>query len=113
LHELQRISLAVAHCLDACCGETYPLARVADCLERLRHAGWRERDRRLVERSVLRALRRIARDCASAGSDSPVRTPPYEKPISTPDANHRQAFLEEERRAVMRSLHFPRRAINS
>lgn len=96
----ERIAEAVAHGLDSCCGDEYPLARIADCLEGLRQNGWRARDRHLVEVAILRALRRFA-DPASETGAAPEDWLAVDRPFCSTD---RQVQELIDRRAALHSL---------
>jgi len=47
---------AISECLDRCYQSGAPVAKLADCLENLKHHGWERPDTRRVEVSVLRML---------------------------------------------------------
>jgi hypothetical protein len=70
VNRVQQVSEAIADCLTTCTAAEFPLARIAEFLDELRNRGWKERDRHLVEVTVLRALLRIA--ARQAGLPQPL-----------------------------------------
>jgi len=63
---MERIAAAVTQGLDSCCGDEYPLARIAEYLDQLRRFGWCARDRHCVEKGLLRVLRRFVERVSEA-----------------------------------------------
>ena len=56
------IRTAISDCLDRCYQSGSPVARLAECLEKLRNSGWDQVNTRRVEVSVLRMLSGLSRD---------------------------------------------------
>jgi len=52
----QRVDDAIRACLDHCRGRDSPLASLLAFVEELRHAGWNDFDRRVVEKAAMLLL---------------------------------------------------------
>jgi len=59
------IRTTISECLDLCYQSGSPVAKLAECLENLKHHGWERADTRRVELAVLRMLSGVSRDIES------------------------------------------------
>jgi hypothetical protein len=67
-----RVREAVERCLETCHGNAAPLAKLAECVEKLKAEGWWEAEIHRVEVTVLKMLVALRTpDDGEHGSDTP------------------------------------------